>query len=83
MSLPAQCTAVHQLDGFTSQQGLLGYHGTFAGHTVGREYYFNDAGRQIELFGASLQARARGEDVSKTVPGPSKALLTPNSAARP
>jgi arginyl-tRNA synthetase len=34
----------------------------FAGHTVGREYYFNDAGRQIELFGASLQARARGEE---------------------
>jgi len=34
----------------------------FAGHTVGREYYFNDAGRQIELFGASLQARARGQE---------------------
>ncbi|HEY8857940.1 MAG TPA: arginine--tRNA ligase [Gaiellales bacterium] len=32
----------------------------FAGHHVGREYYFNDAGRQIELFGASLQARAQG-----------------------
>jgi len=34
----------------------------FAGHQVSREYYFNDAGRQIDLFGASLQARARGED---------------------
>jgi len=33
----------------------------FAGHTVEREYYFNDTGRQIELFGASLLARARGE----------------------
>ena len=32
----------------------------FAGHDVGREYYFNDAGRQIELFGASLKARAQG-----------------------
>jgi arginyl-tRNA synthetase len=35
----------------------------FAGHTVQREYYFNDAGRQMDLFGASLRARARGEDV--------------------
>jgi arginyl-tRNA synthetase len=34
----------------------------FAGHTVEREYYFNDAGRQMDLFGASLRARARGED---------------------
>jgi arginyl-tRNA synthetase len=35
----------------------------FAGHDVEREYYFNDAGRQIELFGASLRARALGEEV--------------------
>jgi arginyl-tRNA synthetase len=35
----------------------------FAGHDVQREYYFNDAGRQMDLFGASLRARARGEDV--------------------
>jgi arginyl-tRNA synthetase len=35
----------------------------FAGHEVEREYYFNDAGRQMDLFGASLRARARGEDV--------------------
>ena len=35
----------------------------FAGHDVEREYYFNDAGRQIELFSASLRARARGEEV--------------------
>jgi arginyl-tRNA synthetase len=34
----------------------------FAGHSVEREYYFNDTGRQIELFGASLRARARGEE---------------------
>ena len=31
----------------------------FAGHDVGREYYFNDAGRQIDLFGESLRARPR------------------------
>jgi len=35
---------------------------TFAGHDVEREYYFNDAGRQVDLFGASLRARARGEE---------------------
>ena len=35
----------------------------FAGHQVEREYYFNDAGRQMELFGLSLQAAARGEEV--------------------
>ncbi len=34
----------------------------FAGHTVEREYYFNDAGRQMDLFGASLKARAQGEE---------------------
>ncbi|HEY6567036.1 MAG TPA: arginine--tRNA ligase [Actinomycetota bacterium] len=28
-----------------------------AGETVEREYYFNDAGRQMELFGASVTAR--------------------------
>jgi arginyl-tRNA synthetase len=33
------------------------------GHAVEREYYFNDAGTQIDTFGASLRARARGEDV--------------------
>jgi arginyl-tRNA synthetase len=33
-----------------------------AGHRVSREYYFNDGGRQIELFGASLRARRRGEE---------------------
>jgi arginyl-tRNA synthetase len=35
----------------------------FAGHEVVREYYFNDAGSQIERFGVSLRARARGEAV--------------------
>ncbi|HZU40450.1 MAG TPA: arginine--tRNA ligase [Solirubrobacteraceae bacterium] len=33
------------------------------GHDVAREYYFNDAGNQIRLLGASVQARARGEEV--------------------
>lgn len=33
------------------------------GHSVEREYYFNDAGNQIRLLGASVQARARGEEV--------------------
>jgi len=33
------------------------------GHSVVREYYFNDAGNQIRLLGASVQARARGEEV--------------------
>ncbi len=30
------------------------------GHSVEREYYFNDAGNQIRLLGESVQARARG-----------------------
>jgi arginyl-tRNA synthetase len=38
---------------------ILSHHG----HDVWREYYFNDAGTQIELLGASVQARARGEAV--------------------
>jgi arginyl-tRNA synthetase len=33
------------------------------GHTVSREYYFNDAGNQIRLLGESVQARARGDEV--------------------
>jgi arginyl-tRNA synthetase len=33
------------------------------GHTVWREYYFNDAGNQIRLLGESVRARARGEEV--------------------
>ena len=33
------------------------------GHSVTREYYFNDAGNQIRLLGESVQARARGEEV--------------------
>jgi arginyl-tRNA synthetase len=34
----------------------------FAGHTVEREYYFNDVGRQIDLFRESVEARRRGEE---------------------
>ena len=37
----------------------------FHGHDVFREYYVNDAGSQVEKFGASIQARARGEDVGE------------------
>jgi arginyl-tRNA synthetase len=33
------------------------------GHTVWREYYFNDAGNQIRLLGESMRARARGEEI--------------------
>jgi arginyl-tRNA synthetase len=33
-----------------------------AGHEVEREYYFNDAGRQMELFRESVEARRRGEE---------------------
>jgi arginyl-tRNA synthetase len=35
----------------------------FAGHDVTREYYFNDAGTQIEKLGESIRARARGDEV--------------------
>ncbi len=38
---------------------ILSHHG----HAVSREYYFNDAGNQIRLLGASVRARARGEAV--------------------
>jgi arginyl-tRNA synthetase len=33
-----------------------------AGHRVEREYYVNDAGSQVQRFGESIQARARGEE---------------------
>jgi arginyl-tRNA synthetase len=33
-----------------------------AGHEVEREYYYNDAGAQMELFRASVEARRRGEE---------------------
>jgi arginyl-tRNA synthetase len=35
---------------------------TAAGHTVEREYYFNDEGGQVRRLAASIQARARGEE---------------------
>ena len=34
----------------------------FAGNEVEREYYFNDVGRQIELFRESVEARRRGDE---------------------
>ena len=36
---------------------------TFAGHRVAREYYLNDAGGQIRLFGESIAARMTGAEV--------------------
>ena len=33
-----------------------------AGHEVEREYYYNDAGRQLELFRASVEAVRRGQE---------------------
>jgi arginyl-tRNA synthetase len=35
---------------------------SFAGHDAKREYYYNDAGRQMEIFRASVEARRRGEE---------------------
>jgi arginyl-tRNA synthetase len=34
----------------------------FAGHDVQREYYVNDYGSQVQRFGESIRARARGEE---------------------
>ena len=34
----------------------------FAGHQVEEEYYVNDAGRQVQLFRESVEARRRGEE---------------------
>jgi arginyl-tRNA synthetase len=34
----------------------------YAGHDVGREYYYNDAGAQMERFRASVEAVRRGEE---------------------
>ena len=34
----------------------------FAGHTVEREYYYNDSGAQMERFYASVDAVRRGEE---------------------
>ena len=34
----------------------------YAGHDVTREYYWNDAGRQMDLFRASVDAVRRGEE---------------------
>jgi arginyl-tRNA synthetase len=35
---------------------------SFAGHDVQREYYVNDFGSQVQKFGESIKARARGEE---------------------
>jgi len=48
----------------------------FAGHEVVREYYFNDAGAQVEKFGASVRARRRGEEMPEGgYPGPIVGVL--------
>jgi len=36
----------------------------FAGHTVEREYYYNDAGTQMERFRASVEAARRGAPIA-------------------
>jgi arginyl-tRNA synthetase len=36
---------------------------TLEGHAVEREFYMNDYGSQVDKFGESIQARARGEQV--------------------
>ncbi|WCB92970.1 Arginine--tRNA ligase [Baekduia alba] len=36
---------------------------SYVGHDVTREFYVNDFGSQVENFGRSVQARARGEEV--------------------
>jgi arginyl-tRNA synthetase len=68
---------------------VLAHHG----HEVWREYYFNDAGGQIERLGQSVLARARGEappedgyqgeyvgDLAARIPGVES--MTPDAAAR-
>ena len=57
----ANPTARHRRDGRNGAYGdsvarLL----AFAGHEVEREYYYNDAGAQMELFHASVEAVRRG-----------------------
>jgi arginyl-tRNA synthetase len=43
----------------------------FTGQRVVREYYFNDAGNQVDLFGRSVRARRLGEEVPEGgYPGP-------------
>jgi arginyl-tRNA synthetase len=37
----------------------------FGGHTVSREYYYNDAGAQMDRFRASIDALRRGEPVAE------------------
>ena len=57
------------------------------GHRVSREYYFNDAGSQVQRLGESVQARARGlpvpEDGYQGDYVVSLAEATPNAMTRP
>ena len=48
----------------------------FAGAVVTREYYINDAGNQVALFGRSVQARRLGADIPEGgYPGPEVAEI--------
>jgi len=66
-----------------SLRRLLG----FMGHEVEAEYYFNDAGAQIDRLGESIRARARGEappeDGYQGEYVAELAARIPNAAARP
>jgi len=57
------------------------------GHNVSREYYFNDAGSQVQRLGESVQARARGapvpEDGYQGDYVASLAQAIPDATARP
>ena len=59
----------------------------YVGHRVSREYYFNDAGSQVQRLGESVQARARGlpvpEDGYQGDYVVSLAEATPNAMTRP
>ena len=56
----------------------------FAGHDVVREYYFNDAGGQVDKFGASVRAQRRGEEMPEGgYPGAVVAELAASSTLDP
>ena len=54
------------------------------GHTVWREYYFNDAGSQVHRLGESVRARALGQEPPEDgYQGDYVADLAPGSTAPP
>ena len=55
----------------------------FAGHEVEREYYVNDYGTQVELFGRSIAAAMTGDDAARgRLPGRLRRASSP-SGSRP